>query len=179
MTLPRRSPGLIINTRVCFIWLKPRFSLLLLLFIVSIMAAYYWASLPLPEQTDHYPTARDINPSPSPTGMNNPYSRQSDGTLDLPLFLGCTYCPGTSVRPRWWDLCSRLPRLKENRPNSRVVVPSRRIPSGMTAPVSRAMPPSSSPEFRGGDRTPQRPCFPWCAAWAWSVPSWRADARIT
>ena len=175
MTLPRRSPPFIINTRVCFIWLNHAFPCCCCSSSSASWLPITGASLPLPEQADYYPTARDINPSPLTDG-DEPFTPANLTGHWTFLFLGYTYCP---------DICPttlagparRLPWLEENRPNSQVVFISA-IPSGMTAPVSRAIPPSSSPSSRRRPH-PTAPCSPWCATWAWSIPSWRANARIT
>ena len=53
---------------------KPRFSLLLLLFVGSIMAAYYWSQPSLPEQADYYPVGRDINPFTLTDGDGEPFT---------------------------------------------------------------------------------------------------------
>jgi protein SCO1/2 len=54
---------------------KPRFYLLLLLFIGAIAAAYYWSQPAVPEQADYYPAGRDINPLASRMRMHSPLPR--------------------------------------------------------------------------------------------------------
>ena len=49
-------------SKALFYMVKPRFYLLLLLFIGAIAAAYYWSQPAVPEQADYYPAGRDINP---------------------------------------------------------------------------------------------------------------------
>ena len=120
MTLPRRSPWADYKYKGLFYMVKPRFSLLLLLFIVSIMAAYYWSQPSLPEQADYYPTARDINPFTLTDGDEQPFTPANLTGHWTFLFLGYTYCP--DICPTTLaDLRAFYPGLKKIAPNSQVV----------------------------------------------------------
>ena len=99
---------------------KPRFYLLLLLFIGSLMAAYYWSQPSLPEQADYYPTGRDINPFALTDGDGQPFTPAELAGHWTFLFIGYTYCP--DVCPTTLaDLRSVYPALKKIAPTSQVV----------------------------------------------------------
>lgn len=99
---------------------KPRFSLLLLLFVGSIMAAYYWSQPSLPAQADYYPVGRDINPFTLTDGDGKPFTAANLAGHWTFLFIGYTYCPDVCPTALA-DLRSIYPELKKIEPSSQVV----------------------------------------------------------
>lgn len=99
---------------------KPRFYLLLLLFIGAIAAAYYWSQPAVPEQADYYPAGRDINPFTLTDADAQPFTPANLTGHWSFLFIGYTYCP--DVCPTTLaDLRSVYPALKKIAPTSQVV----------------------------------------------------------
>ena len=99
---------------------KPRFYLLLLLFIGAIAATYYWSQPAVPEQADYYPAGRDINPFALTDADAQPFTPANLTGHWSFLFIGYTYCP--DVCPTTLaDLRSVYPALKKIAPTSQVV----------------------------------------------------------
>lgn len=99
---------------------KPRYSVLFLLLMGGILAAYHWSQPSLPKQADYYPVARDINPFALTDDEGQPFTPAILAGHWTFLFVGYTFCP---------DLCpttlaglrSVYPELKTIAPNTQVV----------------------------------------------------------
>ena len=99
---------------------KPRYPLLFLLLVGSMMAAYHWSQPALPEQADYYAQGRDINPFTLTDAEGQAFTPDSLSGHWTFLFIGYTYCP--DICPTTLaDLRSVYPELKKIAPSSQVV----------------------------------------------------------
>lgn len=106
--------------KVLFYMVKPKYPLLFLLLVGSMMAAYYWSQPAQPEQADYYSQGRDINPFMLTDAEGKPFTPASLQGHWTFLFIGYTYCP--DICPTTLaDLRSIYPELKEIAPSSQVV----------------------------------------------------------
>lgn len=100
--------------------IKPRYPLLFLLLVGSMMVAYRWSQPSPPEQADYYPAGRDINPFTLIDGDGKAFTAANLVGHWTFLFLGYTYCP--DICPTTLaELRSVYPELKKIAPSSQVV----------------------------------------------------------
>ena len=99
--------------------IKPRYPLLFLLLVGSMMVAYSWSQPSPPEQADYYPVGRDINPFTLTDGDGKSFTAANLVGHWTFLFLGYTYCP--DICPTTLaDLRSVYPELQKIAPGSEV-----------------------------------------------------------
>ncbi|WP_434664768.1 SCO family protein [Aeromonas sp. NJAU223] len=99
---------------------KPRYPLMFMLLVVSIMVIYYWSRPLQPEQANYYPAGRDINPFTLVDEDGKPFTEANLHGHWTFLFLGYTYCP--DICPTTLaDLRAVYPELKQIAPRSQVV----------------------------------------------------------